>query len=273
MANSVLDQGRVTVATDFLATLKRCSLDTFDAVMRLQGGRIARNFPGRQTVRIELTQPDGAPLGVYLKRYTPEYLSPLRKLLRLVRWPGTEDEAMQEWRALRALREIGIPVAEPLAIGQEISGGIVTRSFLMTREIPSTVEGGKWLEALAPSQRREFLKRIATMARRFHGAGFVHKDFYIGHVLVSNAGTTSELFLIDLQRVVQPRWLHRRGLVKDLGAMAYSALNSGASASQLLRAYLDYRGVKKLGAEDKSIARAALARVAWLRTRRPKHDG
>lgn len=273
MENSFLDSGRIIGATDFLPTLQKHSLDTLDAVMSLQGGRVARNFPGRQTVRIELAQPRGAPLGIYLKRYTPEYLSPLRKLLRLVRWPGSEDEAMQEWIGLRALKALGIPVAEPLAIGQDKTNGVVSRSFLMTREIPAAVEGGTWLTSLAPAQRREFLKRIAGLARRFHGAGFVHKDFYIGHVLVSNTGATPELFLIDLQRVMQPRCFRRRWLVKDLGAMAYSALNSGASASQLLRAYLDYRGVKKLGAEDKSIARAALARVAWLRTRRPKHDG
>lgn len=273
MENSALDHGRMIVATDFLATLKQHGLDTFDAVMSLQGGRMARNFPGRQTVRLELAQPDGFPLGLYLKRYTPEYLSPLRKLLRLFRWPGSEDEAMQEWNALRVLKALGIPAPTPLAIGQEKTGGIVTRSFLMTREIPAAVEGGTWLASLAPVRRREFLKRIASLARHFHGAGFVHKDFYIGHVLVSDAGGAPQLFLIDLQRVVQPRWFRRRWLVKDLGAMAYSALNSGATASQLLRAYLDYRGVKKLGAEDKIIARAALRRVAWLRTRRPKHDG
>lgn len=273
MENSLLDSGRMIVATDFLPTLQKHSLATFDSVMSLEGGRVARNFPGRQTVRIELAPAVGMLSGIYLKRYSPEYLSPLRKLLRLLRWPGNEDEAMQEWQAMLALDALGIPVATPLAVGQDKSGGVVTRSFLMTREIPAAVEGGTWLASLKPAQRREFLQRIADMARRFHAAGFVHKDFYIGHVLVSNAGASPDLYLIDLQRVMRPRWLHRRWLVKDLGAMAYSALNSGASASQLLRAFLDYRGAKKLGAGDKSIARAALARVAWLRTRRPKHDG
>jgi heptose I phosphotransferase len=268
-----LDQGRIVAATGFVATLKSHALDTLDAVMSFQGGSVARNFPGRQTVRLELAPAVGSLSGVYLKRYTPEYLPPLRKLLRLLRWPGSEDEAMQEWQAMLALDAIGIPVATPLAVGQDKSRGVVTRSFLMTREIPSAVEGGTWLAKLSPPQRREFLKRVATMARRFHGAGFVHKDFYIGHVLVSDAGPEPELFLIDLQRAMKPRWLRRRWFVKDLGAMAYSALNAGASPGQLLRAYLDYRGVRRLGAEDKAIARAALARVAWLRTRRPKHDG
>lgn len=272
METSSLDHGRIVVATGFAVTLKSHALDTLDAVMSLQGGRVARNFPGRQTVRLDLAPAVGTLSGVYLKRYTPGYLSPLHKLLRLVRWPGSEDEAMQEWRAMLALDALGIPVATPLAVGQDKSGGVVTRSFLMTREIPAAVEGGTWLAKLTSSQRRKFLQRVAEMARRFHGAGFVHKDFYIGHVLVSDAGPEPELFLIDLQRAMKPRWLRRRWLVKDLGAMAYSALNAGASSSQLLRAYLDYRGVRRLGAEDKLIARAALRRVAWLRTRRPKHD-
>lgn len=111
------------------------------------------------------------------------------------------------------------------------------------------------------------------LARRFHGAGLVHKDFYIGHVLVAPVAGAPELFLIDLQRVMKPSWFRSRWLLKDLGAMAYSTLNAKATPGMLMRAYLDYSNAETLGLREKSIARGALRRVAWLRTRRPKHDG
>ncbi len=267
------DQDRLLVAREFASRLRAAGLETFAAFMALQGGRVARDFPGRRTVRLEFASSGGDTLAVYLKRYEANYLSPARRWLRRLGLPGCGDEAAQEWAALLAVCALGIPVATPVALGQDRPGTATTRSFLMTREIPGAIEGGVWLAQLPPQARREFLQRIASMMRRLHAAGLVHKDFYIGHVLVSAVGGEVELFLIDLQRVTRPAWFPLRWQVKDLGAMAYSSLNAGASPGQLMRAYLDYRGVKKLGPEDKSIARAALARVAWLRTRRPKHDG
>ena len=273
MSTEPLDEGRVIAAAEHVALLRANDLVSFDAIMALQGGRVARNFPGRRTVRLELKQPGVGMQAVFLKRYEPDYLSTFRKLLRWLGWPGAQDEAMQEWRALHAVRSLGVASAVPVAVGQQRDGGIVTRSFLMTLEIPGAVESGVWMSGLTAPARRQFLQRVAKMAKRFHAAGLVHKDFYIGHVLVAPVYETPELFLIDLQRVTKPSWFRHRLLAKDLGAMAYSALNAGATASQLMRAYLDYRGVRRLGTVDKSIARAALARVAWLRTRRPKHDG
>ncbi len=268
-----LDQGRLLVAREFAARLRAGGLDTFAAVMTLEGGRVARDFPGRRTVRLEVPPSGGDTLAVYLKRYEANYLSPARRWLRKLGWPGCGDEAAQEWAALRTVRALRISVATPVALGQDCPGTGTTRSFLMTREIPGAIEGGVWLAQLPQPARREFLQRIAAMMRRLHAAGLVHKDFYIGHVLVSTEAGRVELFLIDLQRVTCPAWFFRRWRVKDIGAMAYSALNAGASRGQLMRAYLDYCGVKHLGAEHKRIARAALARVAWLRTRRPRHDG
>ena len=273
MKTESIDQGRVLVAAEFALLLRVNDLDSFEAIMSLAGGRVARDFPGRRTVRLELKTAAGAVQAVYLKRYETGYLSGFRKLLRWLRWPGAGDEAMQEWRALHDVRSLGIPTAVPIAVGQERVSGLVRRSFLMTAEIAGAVEGHTWMAALPTEERRQFLRRVATMARRFHGAGLVHKDFYIGHVLVAPVGGAPDLFLIDLQRVMKPSWFRARWLLKDLGAMAYSTLNAKATSGMLMRAYLDYSNAKTLGPREKSIARAALRRVAWLRTRRPKHDG
>ena len=274
----LLDEGRVTVSAPLLPLLHLNQLDTFQKVASLAGGEVKRDFPGRRTVRLELKNPtssDGRPQAVYLKRYDPGYLRPRRRLLRRLGWPSAQDEAGLEWRGLQALAALGVRTATPVALGQERHRGIVTRSFLMTLEIPGAVEGSDHASRLPPSQRRRFLVRVAELAAKVHGAGWVHKDFYISHVLVApgpKGGSEPELFLIDLQRVIQPALWMERWRLKDLGALAYSALKSRATPRDLLVAYLAYLGKKRLSAPDRIQARRVLRRVAWLKTRTPKHD-
>src|SRR5690349_5198568 len=118
MNAEILDQGRVMVASDFVTLLRENGLDTFDKVMAISAGMVFRDFPGRRTVRLELKAADGTTQGVFLKRYESHYLSPGRRLLRFLRWPGAEDEALREWRMLHHLHSLGIPTAAPVAVGQ-----------------------------------------------------------------------------------------------------------------------------------------------------------
>ncbi len=273
MKFETLDQGRITVAEQFAPLLRANGLDTFEKVMSSTGGKVAREFPGRRTVRIELKSADGTMGGFFLKRYEPNYLSAGRRLLRLLHLPGAEDEAWREWQMLRQVQDAGIPTATPVAAGWEGAGGSATRSFLMTAEIEGAIEGHTWVERLSARERRNFLVRIAGIARRFHQAGFVHKDFYAGHVLVVPSPGEPELFLIDLQRVTKPCCFRGRWVAKDVGSMAYSVLKAGASRADLLRAFLVYSGKQQMDAKGKRFVRKVVKRVAWLLTRRPKHDG
>jgi tRNA A-37 threonylcarbamoyl transferase component Bud32 len=209
---------------------------------------------------------------VYLKRYLPGYLSGTGRLLRVLRWPAAQDEAMREWEMIHALRAAGIRTAAPIAVGQAKCCGIVSRSFLMTVEIRDGVEGDHYAKTLAASPRQDLLRQVAELTRRFHAAGFVHKDLYLCHVLVSPSGSQTELSLIDLQRAMRPCCLRQRWLVKDLAALGYSALKAGASRADLREAYRAYQDRQKLTSEDRALARHILRRVAWLRTRTPRHD-
>ena len=87
MKTELLDQDRITVASDFLPLLRANGLETFEQVMALAGGKVARDFPGRRTVRLDLRNPDGSLTGIYLKRYEADYLSAGQRFLRLIRWP------------------------------------------------------------------------------------------------------------------------------------------------------------------------------------------
>jgi heptose I phosphotransferase len=274
MKVETIDDGRITVASEFLPILENNNLTSVEKVMAREDGQLVRNFPGRRTVRIEVKDKDSAVRGVYLKRYEPGYLSPTRKLLRRLRWPSAQDEAWREWQAIQLTRSIGIQTATPIAVGQQHAGGIVRRSFLMTAAIPECIEGDTFLKNLQPPDVPSFVGKVAELARSFHGAGFVHKDFYLGHVLVVPARNgPPQLFLIDLQRVMRPGCFRSRWVAKDLGALAYSTLNTGITRSALLRGYLTYCNISRLGLREKEVARRILRRVARLRGRQPKHDG
>jgi heptose I phosphotransferase len=114
---------------------------------------------------------------------------------------------------------------------------------------------------------------VAELARRFHDAGFVHKDFYLGHILVVRGAAEPALFLIDLQRAVKPCCLRERWITKDLGALAYSALRVGVSRAEVMDLYRAYCGSEELSRAEEGLARRMMRRVEWLSTRRPKHDG
>jgi hypothetical protein len=273
MNAETIDHGRITVAAGFLPLLRANGLESFEQFMALSGGKVFRDFPGRRTVRLELKQADGGVQAVFLKRYESGYLSPARRWLRRLGWPGAEDEAGREWLAIQQVGALGIRTATPVALGQEAANSTATRSFLMTTEIPGAVDGIAWAEQLPARERRRFLLHVAELARRFHAAGLVHKDFYLGHVLVSPAAGEPELFLIDLQRAVRPCCLRARWVAKDLGALAYSMYNAGGCRTDLLRCHLAYCGKDTLDDAVKRLARAVSRRVAWLRTRQPKHDG
>ena len=268
-----LDHGRIRVTPGYAALLRAGQLDDFERVMSRQGGRLFRDFPGRQTVRIELPTGTGGTVGVFLKRYEAGYLSVWGRLKRKIHWPGAEDEALREWETIERVRALGIMTATPVAVGQEKLGGIVTRSFVMTEEIRGAVEGHLFVKSLDWKDRRRLFGRLGELTRRLHDAGLIHKDLYLGHVLIVPRGDSPDLFLIDLQRVAEPCCFRERWQVKDLGAMVYSSVRAGATRSDLMRFYKAYRGQKEMGGDDKRLSSRVVRRVEWLATRRPKHDG
>ena len=233
---------------------------------------MARRFPGRTTVKLILHGPGETRTAVFLKRYQSDYLSLSRKLLRVIRWPTATDEAWREWSMLHELRARNIGTARPVAVGQEKALGNVVRSFVMTEEIAGGEPGDRFCEQLDFIERREFAKELGALARKFHGSGFVHKDFYLGHIFVVRENGRRHLRVIDLQRVTRPLFFKGRWRTKDLSALAYSALNSGMSNTDLLRIFEAYLQTQKLNFADKQLVRKIVDRVAWLRTRRPKHD-
>jgi tRNA A-37 threonylcarbamoyl transferase component Bud32 len=271
-----LDDGKLTVAAEFLPLLRAAGLDSFNKIMALPVKAVIRAVPGRSTIRVELPQPHGGTLVGYLKRYEEEYLSPLDKLLRLIRWPGSDDEAAREWRKMLLLRTHNFLTAVPIATGQLRRAGIVTSSFLLQQEIPNGLPTDDYIVqrlATAPPQRKwKLFRKLGELARTFQDAGFIHKDFYLKHVFVVERGDDWDLYLIDLQRVLGPRSHRHRWYLKDLSALAHSARRRARlSLPDILRIYLGYARATKLQAADKRFIENVWRRVRKLRGRQPRY--
>lgn len=233
-------------------------------------GEVVRSVPGRTTRRIELKSSDGAKLVAYLKCYESTLSWPQR-LPGLGGFTENGLESLNEWRQILALRKLGFRTAAPIAAGWQIGNAGAIRSFVMTAEISGAVQGYDFWAASNDSSRRDFIRRIADLARRFHQAGFIHKDFYLNHIFVTEHGGELDLTLIDLQRVLGPDKFRARWLLKDFGSMLFSLEKAGAKRAAILRLFKLYKGGRRLGAPERKFLWKALKRAAWLHGRKPKY--
>jgi hypothetical protein len=263
-------QGQYFVQPEYESLLLANQLANAGDLLALAGGTVVRLMPGRITRRIELNRPDGSKLAAYLKCY--EYKMPWpQRWLGLTRGAESGLESLNEWRQILALRKLGFHTAAPIAAGWEQAGraGII-RSFVMTAEISGAVSGYDFWAASNASQRRAFIPQLADLARWFHQAGFIHRDFYLGHIFVAERQNQLELTLIDLQRVMGPRRFRTRWLLKDFGSMLFALEKAGAKRAGLLRFFKLYKNRQPLGAAERKFLRSALKRAAWLHKRKPK---
>jgi heptose I phosphotransferase len=262
------DRSQYFVQPEYESILLANHLAGANDLLSLTGGTVVRSVPGRITRRVELNLPDGSKLAAYLKCY--EYKLPWPK-----HWLGLSSDAenglesLNEWRQILALRKLGFQTAAPVAAGWRQVGNTI-RSFVMTAEISGAVSGYGFWAASDNSKRRDFIPLLADLARRFHAAGFIHKDFYLGHIFVAEQKNELELTLIDLQRVMGPRKFRARWLVKDFGSMLFALQKAGAKRAAQLRFFKLYKKRQPLGAAEKKFLRKSLKRAAWLHGRKPK---
>jgi hypothetical protein len=264
-------RGQYFVQPEYEALLQANRLPNARDILSLTGGTVVRSVPGRTTRRIELKSPDGPGLIAYLKCY--ESTLPWQ-----YRWPGLAGgrenrvEFLNEWHQILALRQLGFKTAAPIAAGWEREGNArKVRCFVMTAEIRGAVSGYDYWAKSDDSRRRALVRQVADLARRFHQAGFIHKDFYLDHIFVADQAGEPEVTLIDLQRVLGPRRFHSRWLVKDFGSLLFSLEKAGASRAGLLRLFKLYRGGRRLGVAEKIFLWRALNRAAWVHGRKPKY--
>jgi heptose I phosphotransferase len=244
--------------------------DAFEAARRQQG-TVFRDKEGRRTLRFEL-----AGRGYFLKLHQGVGWGEIFKNLLQLRLPVIG--ASNEYLAIRALEKIPIDTLSVAAYGRRGINPATQLSFLVTDELTG-VESledfcGRW-----PSQPPSFalkqalILRLADIARRLHGAGINHRDFYLCHFLLDISApitaasvTQAPLYLMDLHRAQIRKRVPRRWLIKDLGGLYYSALDIGLRRRDILRFLRAYGGrpLRELLGADLPFWRAVLRRAGQI---------
>jgi heptose I phosphotransferase len=157
--------------------------------------------------------------------------------------------ARNEYLACRHLEASGI--AAPRVAAYARSGGSAANesSFVLCDELSDYQD----LESLtqdwsasSPSgaELRLLVMQAASIARRLHAAGVVHRDFYICHLLKSTRDASAELAVLDLHRaLIFTDGLPLRWRRRDLAALLYSVLALPLTRRAWLRFVRAYTGV------------------------------
>ncbi len=217
------------------------------SVMALQSSDRLHQKQGRSTCRVRFDGPNG-PLSVYLKRH---YQLPWsRRLAALFHPSGYHSDAGAEWRHLRFARELGIPIPEPVAVGEHLGPWASLQSYLMIEEL----QGFTPLHEAVPTMaerlphpqfviwKRKVIREVARMTSRIHQAKAFHKDLYLCHFFIHLNRDTSPMHLIDLHRLQQHQMTELWWRWKDLGQLLFSTIGvEGIEDADRLRFWVHYR--------------------------------
>jgi heptose I phosphotransferase len=246
-------------------TLGERGLTQFDRVMRVFGGRCEKALPDREVWHFRLKTDGPSPRGIYVKRHHwRTWSSRLRALLRL---PPAPTPGRIEAANVRRLASQGIAVMRLLAYGEKVRADGLQESFVITEELEEFAELHHYLRRKysgPPTEHSEktllqLIRDIARIARRFHAAGYNHRDLYCCHFFVKELPSERcEIRLIDLQRVQRRRWLRRRWIVKDLAQLSWSAPTVCIQCRHKIAFLHEYFGVKKLRAAHKRLIAAII---------------
>jgi heptose I phosphotransferase len=215
--------------------------DVFECAMALQG-EIFRNMQGRRTLRFQLLGKS-----YFAKLHEGVGWGEIFKNLIALKLPIVS--AMTEVSAIRKLNQIGIPTTQLVAYGCKGKSPASLRSFVITEDLGDIIS----LETLCadwknnpPDARfkRRLIIAAANLARRFHGYGLNHRDFYICHFCLDQKRLAADeiyLYLIDLHRVgIRPQITYTDRL-KDIAGLYFSAMNIGLTPRDVLRFLRIYR--------------------------------
>lgn len=218
------------MVTELENTFSRENL--FEQLDRLEG-EVFREVSRRRTLRLSIQGKS-----YFLKIHRGVGWGEIFKNLVQLRLPVLG--ARNEWLAIQRLTDAGVPTMEAVLYLEEGGNPASRRSAIMTRDLENRVS----LEHHEPADAVEkwlLTTRIADMARRMHQAGVNHRDFYLCHFLM-HEDEHQDLRLIDLHRAQIRSRVPDRWLVKDLGALLFSAFDRQLTRRDLLRFLRVYRG-------------------------------
>jgi heptose I phosphotransferase len=251
-----VERGKMWVAPRFHEELQTAGLDRFEAAMRSRLGRCMRALEDRENWRLTLRSPGQAARTVFLKKHhVGVRFSRLRARFRRA---APESAARVEARNARLLAAEGIGVMDLIAWGEHLQADGRLESFLMTDELSGYKpldrflldrfsEAGDRKPGPADRDLLRLIGRVASVARKFHQAGYNHRDLYCCHFFIrESAAEEFDVKLIDLQRVQHRRRFRRRWVVKDLAQLAYSAPRTRIRWSHRVAFMRHYLGSRRI---------------------------
>lgn len=253
--------------------LSRAGLTGLREVMRTTDGHCMRALRDRENWRIQLHATHETTGIVYLKKHHVRTLGS-RIRARLGLGPGATAAATEAQNVDRLARD-GIDTMRLVAYGQRLHDDGLLESFVLTEELAGYQQldhflAQRFTELTRHDLRRrnraekelgELIRRVADVARRFHAAGYNHRDLYCCHFFIrEKTPGTFDVRLIDLQRVQYRTRRRRRWIVKDLAQLAYSAPRDRIKCTHKMAFMRYYLGVAKLRPCDKRLIRQALAK-------------
>ena len=232
-------------------------LNWADAVAsRAAADDIYRNKEGRKTLRFGLGQQS-----YFLKLH--EGVGWREIVKNLLQWRLPVLSARNEYRAVRALRDIGVDTMTVVAYACMGHNPARLRSMIVTEDLVGTVSledyCADWAARPPPvAVRMKLLLKLADSAGRMHRAGINHRDFYICHFHLDESTLEQAepvCYLIDLHRAQLRRQTPRRWQIKDLAGLYFSALDCGLQRRDLLRFISRYceGGLRGAMAQDKKL--------------------
>lgn len=217
-------------------------LDPLAQAFALQGEPF-REVPGRRTLKVDIA---GKSYFVKL-HYGVGWQEIFKNWLQLKR---PVVGAVNEYLACTGLHEEGITAPVPAAFAEGAGSIAERKSFVLCDELrgyTSLEDVTDGWDAAPPDSftRHRLLYAVARFARRFHQAGFIHRDFYICHLLANDedyAGGVISLAVLDLHRARRFARIPRRWLLRDLAALLFSSLDLGYTRNDWLRFVRIYTG-------------------------------
>ncbi|GEM_PF-5155161 len=249
-----LDEGRVFISPRFLEEARRRGWDSLEGVCGPPAGERVRSTPFRVTTR------EG---GVFRKVHHKGWKGAgFRDRLRLRASPFLSPPRTEIYWSDR-LGSLGILTPVPLLLAEE--GPREGRSALVTRAVEDALPLDRIQEPPPPG----LIDGAARLVAELHREGLVHRDLYLNHLLRDAQG---EIWLADLQRMMEPRTFFERWRVKDLAALLHSAPTQ-AGGTPALRFFLSY--ARRLGLERKALRpllRKITKKEKKMRSHKPRWD-
>jgi heptose I phosphotransferase len=236
---------------------------------------VYRNKEGRKTLRFSR-----AGKSYFLKLHSGIGWSEIVKNLLQLRLPVLG--ASNEYEAVNKLRDIGVDTMSVVAYASEGVNPAAIHSLIVTDDLVDTISLEDYCADWARhkptlSIRLGLIRKLADSARRMHGAGINHRDFYLCHFHLDPdslpradaAPTGIRCYLIDLHRAQIRGKTPRRWRVKDLAGLYFSAMDTGLSRRDLLRFMHHYceGGLREALGPQAGLWRDVARRAAKLYTR------